>query len=80
MRRKEGSGGRRNEKSEKKNENEKVAYGRIIGLAGPCSETYTPTYDMLCIHCDGKWILLHFFTIAFLARITIDRRRYSSHG
>ena len=42
MRRKEGRGGRRNEESEKmkkllkKMKNEKVAKGRIIGLAGPC--------------------------------------------
>ena len=40
--RKEGRGGRRNEESEKmknlfkKMKNEKVAKGRIIGLAGPC--------------------------------------------
>ena len=41
IRRKEGRGGRRDEESEKmkllkKNENEKVAKERIIGLAGPC--------------------------------------------
>ena len=42
MRKKEGQGGRRNEESEKtkkllkKMKNEKVAEGRIIGLAGPC--------------------------------------------
>ena len=35
-RRKEGQGGRRDEESEKM-KNEKVAKGRIIGLAGPCS-------------------------------------------
>ena len=41
-RRKEGRGGRRDEESEKmkksfkKMKNEKVAKGRIIGLAGPC--------------------------------------------
>ena len=35
-RRKEGRGGRRDEESEKM-KNEKVAKGRIIGLAGPCS-------------------------------------------
>ena len=34
-RRKEERGGRRDEESEKK-KNEKVAKGRIIGLAGPC--------------------------------------------
>ena len=34
-RRKEGRGGRRDEESEKM-KNEKVARGRIIGLAGPC--------------------------------------------
>ena len=34
--RKLGWGGRRNEKSEKKMKNEKVAKGGIIGLAGPC--------------------------------------------
>ena len=43
--RKEGWGGSRVEESEKnekvvkKDENEKVAKGRIIGLAGPCYET-----------------------------------------
>ena len=43
MGRKEGRGGRRDEESEKmkkllkKMRNEKVAKGRIIGLAGPCS-------------------------------------------
>ena len=42
MGRKEGRGGRRDEESEKmkkllkKMRNEKVAKGRIIGLAGPC--------------------------------------------
>ncbi len=36
MRRKEGRGGMRDEESEKM-KNEKVAKGRIIGLAGPCS-------------------------------------------
>ena len=42
-RRKEGRGGRRDEESEKmkklleRMKNEKVAKGRIIGLAGPCS-------------------------------------------
>ena len=35
MRRKEGRGGMRDEESEKM-KNEKVAKGRIIGLAGPC--------------------------------------------
>ena len=43
MGRKEGRGGRRDEESEKmkkllrKMKNEKVAKGRIIGLAGPCN-------------------------------------------
>ena len=34
--RKEGRGRRKNEKLLKKMKNEKVAKGRIIGLAGPC--------------------------------------------
>ena len=40
---KEGQGGRRDEESEKKMKNEKVAKGRIIGLAGPCF-----IFDCLC--------------------------------
>ena len=38
MGKKEGGGGRRDEESQKM-KNEKVARGRIIGLAGPCSSS-----------------------------------------
>ena len=46
--REEGRGGRRDEESEKM-KNEKVAKGRIIGLAGPCLDASSHLYKRVCL-------------------------------
>ena len=51
MRRKEGRGGMRDEESEKM-KNEKVAKGRIIGLAGPCLLIHHVNY-----RCESRRLL-----------------------
>ena len=51
--RKEGRGGRRDEEIEKM-KNKKVAKGRIIGLAGPCS--FPPRLSRLLSNLVGRLV------------------------